>query len=211
MAASQSQRLRRMAQKASRRKTIVAEKRKTELQSAVGGETREIALAARAPLEFCILSQRLLLNGAGQIVLARRLPSGMVAAGFFLIDVWCLGAKDAFFRVAPLDALKARILAMNEIEPYMDMDPAVARSLLEGSVAYAESLGLAPCESFDKIKAIFGDIAPAEHGFTFGKDGKPLYVSGPKDSPARIRRVLDALTKSVGAEGFEYVINAAGL
>jgi len=211
MAVSQSQRLRRMAEKASRRRQIVAQKQRTELQSGVGSQTREIAQAARAPFEDCLVSERLFENGIGWLVAARRLPSGTIAAGFFLIDVWCLGVKDAFFREMPRDAFEARIDAVADDDPMTRIDAAVARKLLEDAASYAETFGLSACESFGKIEAIFGDVVPAEESFTFGKDGKPFYFSGPNDTPARIKRIVETLRKSVGAEGFDFMINAAGL
>jgi hypothetical protein len=49
MATAQIQRLRRVAQKASRRKAIVAEKRRAETATMGGREARQIIAAARSP------------------------------------------------------------------------------------------------------------------------------------------------------------------
>ena len=41
--------------------------------------------------------------------------------------------------------------------------------------------------------------------FTFGRDGKPLYLAGPLDAPAVVERRLAQLTERLGPDGFEFV------
>jgi len=70
MAASQSQRLRRMAEKASRRKAVVAEKRKADTVMMGGREARQIIEAARSPIKTCVVADRLFADGIGWVALA---------------------------------------------------------------------------------------------------------------------------------------------
>ncbi len=98
------------------------------------------------------------------------------------------------------------MVASHEDGPLVDIDPSVARKLLHDAAAYAASFGLAPREGFAEAEAIFGDIPMATETFRFGKDGKPFLVSGPNDSPARIRYILDALAKRAGPGGFDYLV-----
>ena len=207
MAPSQSQRLRRMAEKASRRKAVVAEKRKADMVVIGGRETHQILEAARSPIKTCVVADGLFADGIGWVVLARTLASGLVGASFFLVDVWCLGVKDAFFRVVPQEKFEERMNASSREQPVVDIEPSVARKLLHDAVAYAASLGLASSEDFAEAEAIFGDIPVATETFPFGKDGKPFYMSGPNDSPTRIRRIVDTLVKRVGPGGFDYIIS----
>jgi hypothetical protein len=206
MAPSQSQRLRRMAEKASRRKAVVAEKGKADMVVIGGRETHQIREAARSPIKTCVVADQLFTAGIGWVVLARSLPSGLVGASFFLVDVWCLGVKDAFFRVVPQEKFEQHMNASSREQPVVDIDPSVARKLLHDAVAYAASFGLAPSEDFAEAEAIFGDIPVSTETFPFGKDGKPFYVSGPNDSPARIRRIVGALVERVGPSGFDYLV-----
>jgi len=145
-------------------------------------------------------------DGIGWLVLARTLPSGLVGGSFFLVDVWCLGVKDAFFAINTPQKFADRMAASNEDHPFVNIDPSVARKLLHDAVVYADSFGLAPSDGFAEAEAIFGDIPLATETFPFGKDGKPFYVSGPNDSPTRIRRILDTLVKRVGEGGFDYLV-----
>ena len=206
MAPSQSQRLRRMVEKASRRKAVVAEKRKADTFMTGRGETKQIIEAARSPIRTCVVADRLFVAGIGWVVVARTLPSGLVGASFFLVDVWCLEVKDAFFRVVPREKFEEHMRASSREQPVIDIDPSVARKLLRDAVAYAGSFGLAPSRDFIEAEAIFGDIPAATETFLFGKDGKPFYMSGPNDSPTRIRQIVDTLAKRLGPGGFDYLV-----
>jgi len=207
MATAQIQRLRRVAQKASRRKAIVAEKRRAETATMGGREARRIIDAARSPVKSCIVAERLFADGIGGVALARTLPSGLVGGSFFLVDVWCIGVKDAFFAVMPEQIFEERMERSSREQPLIDIDPPVARKLLREAAAYAGSFGLAPSEGFAEAEALFGDIPLATETFPFGKDGKPFFVSGPNDSPSRIRRILDTVAKRAGPGGFDYVVH----
>jgi hypothetical protein len=209
MATSPSQRIRRMAQKASRRKAIVAEKHKAG-STMSGREALQIIGAARAPVRTCVMAERLFADGIGWVVLARTLPSGQVGASFFLVDVWCLGVKDAFFLVMPQLAFEERMHESSRDQPVVVIDPSVARKLLHDAAAYAGSFGLAPSTGFAKAEALFGEIPMATKTFSFGKDGKPFFMSGPNDSRTRIRNIMDKLVKSVGPDGFDYIVNVDG-
>jgi hypothetical protein len=209
MATSQSHRLRRAAQKASRRKAVVAENRKAGAATKGGAQARQVVVAARAPVKACIVSDGLFAEGIGQLILARTLPLGMVAASFFLIDVWCLGIKDAFFVVMTPQKFEDRMDELSRQQPFVDIDPPVARKLLHDAAVYAAGFGLAPSEDFAQAEGIFGDIPMAMETFPFGKNGKPFFISGPHDSPTRIRRTLDTLVKRAGPDGFNFMAGMA--
>ena len=65
--------------------------------------------------------------------------------------------------------------------------------------------------AFAKAEALFGEIPMATKTFSFGKDGKPFFMSGPNDSRTRIRNIMDKLVKSVGPDGFDYIVNVDGV
>lgn len=85
--------------------------------------------------------------------------------------------------------------------------PSCARKLVESAVTWAESIGFSPHKDYKSAKKIFGDIdaATCPREFEFGKDGKPFYVSGPNDSPAFVRKVVNTLERRVGAGNYDYL------
>ena len=172
-----------------------------------------VALVKRPTEAWC--SVVLLKDGFGQVVVARFKSSGDAELGVFLVDLYCLGIKNAYFvKVSDLD-YESRILArMAESGGGKEsLSPACARKLVEGAVQYAQSLGLAPHPDYKKACRVFGGIRPeeCERVFTYGKDGKPLFVQSPNDSPAFVHHVMTTLTRRLGTDGFHYILEAGSL
>lgn len=203
--ADAAQRQRRLAAKTARRKAVVAEKKKVPITPhGIGGSVR---LAAQGPIALCVMPAGLFEIGIGHVVVARTLPTGQIGCGFFLVDPLCLGVKDAFYGEMGRDELQTR-LETNENQAFIDVAPALARKLIGDAVAYAADLGLAPARDYHAVEPIFGDVdaGACSETFTFGRDGKPFYVTGPLDSPARIRVVTRTLQKHCGTGGWDYLI-----
>jgi hypothetical protein len=147
--------------------------------------------------------------GLGTVVISRAMPNGNFGVGFFLLDVYCLGAKNAHFTVATPDEYAYRLEKISVHEELENIHPACTRKLIEESIAYAKYLGFKPHPDYFIAKKIFGDIdsntCPVK--FEFGRDGKPFYASGPSDTPEKSRKIIDQLMKKCGPDGFNYIGN----
>jgi hypothetical protein len=207
--ADAAQRQRRLAAKAARRKAIVAEKKKLDPSSL--GLAGRVRLAATFPIARCVMPAGLFDIGIGHVILARALPQGIVSCGFFLVDVFCLGVKDAFIRDFEKDELEHR-LETDPDQEFVEVDPPSARKLIRDAVAYAAGLGLAPAPNYNALEPIFGEVDAGACGrtFTFGKDGRPFYITGPNDTPARIRLITETLDKKCGSGNWNYMIGGPG-
>jgi hypothetical protein len=199
--ASSTQHQRRKAAKAARRKAIVAEKKR--LGSTVTGLAERVRFAAKFPIASCLMPSQLFETGIGNIVIARRLPSGLLACGLFLVDTFCLGVKDAVFLEMEEDQLTDHLGAHGDA--FVDLAPSCARKLVRDAVAYAADLGLSAARTYGTVEPIFGDVDAdtCADAFTFGKDGKPLFIQGPHDTPARIRAIALSLRNRLGVDAAE--------
>src|SRR5687768_500722 len=65
------------------------------------GVAARLQRAAAAPVLDCCTTDVLWKQGMAQLLVSRRLPEGDVAAAVFLLDVYCLGVKDAFSKIVP--------------------------------------------------------------------------------------------------------------
>jgi hypothetical protein len=207
--ADAAQRQRKIAAKAARRKTVVAEKKKLETPSV--GVVGRIRVASKGPIVRCVVPSVLFEIGIGHVVVARALPSGLLGCGYFLIDPFCLGVKDAFYIEIGENELQSRLDAQDEMQKFIDVEPAYARKLVRDAAAYAANLGLAAAKDTPAVEAIFGDVdaSSCTEAFAFGRDGKPYYVSGPLDTPQRIRLVTRTLQERCGAGGWDYLVEVA--
>lgn len=65
-------------------------------------------------------------------------------------------------------------------------------------------------DMYDRLAApIFGQIRAEDcaEEFEFGRDGKPLFIAGPFDGPARCRHVLRTLEERCGPDGYHYILS----
>ena len=123
----------------------------------------------------------------------------------YLLDVYCLGVKNA---MGPdnLDEQALRRLTDRVFSGYHAPPIAapieLVRDLVLGAAEYAHRLGFAPHPDFEQARAHLEPWA-GPSTITFGRNGKPTYISGPYDDPGRILRTLH---RTVGRKGFTYTI-----
>jgi hypothetical protein len=143
-------------------------------------------------------------DGLAAVLVARRHRHGKVSVCGYLADLYCLGVKNA---LGPeiMDDLGLRGFVRDFFAGY-DGDPLeapieLAREVVLGSVGYARSLGFDPHPDFAAAEGHLGSWA-GPGTITFGKDGKPLYISGPYDDP---RPVIRTLERTAGRGNFEFL------
>jgi hypothetical protein len=179
------------ARKARRRKQVVAEKRKLEvLASSLEGMVRR---AAALPIQHCLLTEAIFKNGLGILVVARGLTPEHVGIAIFLIDMFCLGVKDVTFKWIGAEEFAFHVEKLGGASPLVPVDPSYGRKLLRDVVAWSQSKGFPPHRDFAVVAPILADVNTdtCDEIFRFGRDGKPFYMPGPKESVALIRRRLE--------------------
>jgi len=170
------------------------------------------AVAGEAAVADAWVPSNLFEVGLGTVWLTRRMADGSYAVAGFLVDVYCLGVKNALYNLiedykyAPLLAdLRSNLSRSGGM--LLPVEPAHVRKLVESAADYAESLGFRPHPDYKLTRLIFGDIDPAScpTQFVFGRDGKPLYIPGAEESPAAHRQVLATLERHCGPQGYRLV------
>lgn len=142
--------------------------------------------------------------GLASVLIARRHRYDKVSVCGYLADVYCLGVKNTYGPEVMDDLELRRFLSVFFSAYHTDPIEApieLAREIVWGSIEYARGLGFEPHPSFDAVSAHLGP-STGQGGITFGKDGKPLYISGPHDSPGSVIRTLE---RTVGAGNFEFI------
>ena len=192
-----------LLRKAKKRRAGLAEKLVHRRTSSLSPR-QVMDMAVQFPVHEALVPHNLFSLGIGNVILSRRLPNRRIAVSFFLVDVSCLGVKDAFYAVCSMSEYDERRVRLNRQSRMESRSPAYVRKLVEESIAYAGRLGIEPHRDYHEASRIFGDIDPVECSdpFEFGKDGKPYYVAGPHDSPTKSQRIIELLTARLGPEGF---------
>lgn len=147
-------------------------------------------------------------SGQAYVAVARLRDDGRVQLGALLLDCWCLGVRDAAF-VDDYSEVEYREVLRDHLPDDLrqPIHPACAKKLVEGAVEYAQQFGFAPHRDYKKARRAFGGVEAraCRETFTYGKDGKPLFVAGKDDRPERVRRVLSMLEAHCGPGGYHYI------
>ena len=201
MAISEQQRQKKLAKK--------KQKRGVTVKKVTPSMTKAKAYATY-PIYECLIPENLFSSGLGELIVARRTPSGDIAFSAFVIDVFCLGVKDAMFLVMSEDEYEQRIkvgMARAADRTFEKLHQTSAKKLLDGLLNYSKELGFAPHPDYKNAYDIFGDIdaSVSPEKYSYGRKGRPFYMNGTYESEADINRILMTLTKSCGTDGFDTV------
>lgn len=209
MALDPRKRQKKLAKKTARRKKrALAVQKESSFVRNPFADLKQLAVAMNSPIHQCLVPTGLFETGIGNVIVSRRLSNDHIATGVFLVDVFCLGIKKAFLKILSPDEYEYMVEKIGENETLKPVAPDYARKLVEKAEAYAGKLGFSPHPDYRRARQIFGNInmAACTTEFEFGKDGKPFFIAGPHDSPARRRQICDTLLRSCGPGGFHYLI-----
>lgn len=143
-------------------------------------------------------------DGLAAVLVARRHRYNKVSVCGYLADVYCLGVKNALgpdiMDETELLAFQRQYFSGYQDDP-LEVPIELAREVVFGSVEYARGLGFEPHPDFVAAQAHLGSwTGPSV--ITFGKEGKPFYVSGPYDHP---NPVIRTLRRTVGEGNFDFL------
>lgn len=144
-------------------------------------------------------------HGIVSVLVARQHRRGRVSVAGYLVDVYCLGVKDALGpRVMNESDLRAYVRAHFLVyeAPAVAAPIEMARELVWGAVAYARSLGFEPHRDLERTSAHLGEWEPTG-AVRFGREGQPYFVGGVRDDAKRILRTLG---RSVGDGNFDLLV-----
>jgi hypothetical protein len=196
-------------QKALQRKKAKRQQKKAIIKRLIGfGERALLRQAGNWPLHEVLLTGEWAEEGAIiQIVVARRSPQDQIAAGVFLVDLGCLGVKNAFARLFESHHDYQEIVRdMRSMQTMLPADLNLIAKILDEGVNYARSLGFEPNPDYGQAKRILGEADPKACSVRIplgGPEGKPFFVAGPYDN---VDRILAKLTKAAGPDGFHYLV-----
>ncbi len=143
-------------------------------------------------------------SGLVHVLVARQERASRATVCGFLIDVYCLGVKNAIGPVSmsagSIDAYCGQFFGVFDAPPLV-APLELAQHLVHGAVAYARGLGFEPHPDFAPAAPYLG-TPTTPTPIRFGRDGKPFYISGPHDNP---RSVIQTLESTAGPGNYHYV------
>jgi hypothetical protein len=171
--------------------------------------------ARNFPLHGCWMMDGWEEDGITPVVVARMQENNRIMFGVYMVDYYCLGIKDAFTRADYSPNRFERELPELCAQAPIVCSVELAHELIYGALEYAEKLGFQPHADFYNQKADLmldpPDAHPRTNNVLFGKDGKPLYISGPYDNEMKSKSVINTLMRTCGPGNFDYLVSVGDM
>lgn len=162
--------------------------------------------AKEFPIYECLINPDWREQGIAQILFSRGQPNNKLIVGVFLVDIYCLGLKNTFCNAdISLEDYESRLKSkISQGSSLITCHPCLANRIIYGAIEYAKRLGFEPQRDFALSRSVLNEPSDADLTFEveFGKDGKPLYISGPDDN---VDYVMKKLMKNVGEGNFNFI------
>ncbi len=148
-----------------------------------------------------------------QVIVARISHKGEVAAAAFVVDLACLGIKNAaVVRFPNIETYRMGMVEnMSQMQDLVEVKLDFVAKLLREAANYAKNLGFSAHK--DSVRALTylegaNPDAVSQKIPLGGKDGKPMFIQGPHDN---VERIMAQLTQKLGSDGFNFILNMQGM
>lgn len=187
---------------------MAKKKKKTQAPVAKLSPKNYIRSKARSlPFGTCYVNDNWTEIGMAVVWITRQQPSGKYIVGWYLVDIYCLGVKSVDFYFGITADEFEHICSKYENSSKLTLVPVtstIAQNIVYGALEYAEDLGFSPHKDFETAEYILDPADEIEFvEIEFGKDGKPVYTSGPGDNSPKIIRQLE---QKLGKDNFNVLI-----
>ena len=167
-------------------------------ESYIRQRTRELEIGP------CYITDGIVRNGEGYVIVSRKHTGGRLSLACYLVDAWCCGVKDSFYRLRQENFEFEEFVEKVEAKPCSYDE---AHNWVYGAIDYAEEAGIKPDKSFALTKYFLeedtDDIPLIE--YEFGKDGKHCLVT---HSRLETSQYLPLLKKNLGEGNYSYILPA---
>jgi hypothetical protein len=157
----------------------------------------------KLPVVRSLVGSRLWDAGIGHLTIARQESTGGIIAAVFLVDVFCLGVKDAFWRAGTHADFENLIEQMEKAQKMSAITPECLVKIVKGAVEFAHSFGFPPHPGYRHASILLDGIDPSScpNQFEYGREGRPFYIQGPNEPP-ELAMAIGQRAKQVGGHYF---------
>lgn len=181
----------------------------SRLRSAkIRGSSYYLQHAREYPIIGCWIYKDWKEDGIAPVVVAREQSPDKVIFAVCLVDIWCLGVKDAYAKANYSQTRFKRELRKMCSGAPKKCSPEFAHEMIYGAMEYAKRYGFKPHADFKRLKVdrvlAPPDAYPRKHNLKFGKDGKPYFFAGPYDNERRINKIISTLERTAGEGNYHF-------
>jgi len=158
--------------------------------------------ARTLPVYKCIVNEDWDESKIVQLSVSRNHTNGNITACFYLIDLLCLGVKDTHYVFnIPKNEYEGIIEDTRNEMPTVDISYELAHNIVFAGLEFAEDYGFKPHKDFTSVTRFMleedtEDIELME--IECGINGQPVYMRGPYDDDAKVKRITAQLEETAG-------------
>ena len=184
---------------------IMSKKKKTQpSQKKFTPESYIRQKARMLPIGDCYISDDWQHAGEAIVWVTRCHPQGTYTVGIYLVDTFCLGVKNSYYRFS-IDSLDYEELLQHfeKSKTLRKVSYEEAHNLIYGAVAFAEEGGIQPGKSFALTQYLLEedtDEIPLIE-YEYGKDGKHFLMANDR---LELNTYAPVLRDTLGADQFMY-------
>jgi hypothetical protein len=164
------------------------------------------------PVFECLVPEEWQTPGAlVEVVITRRTDAGEFAIALFLVDLGCLGVKNAHtMRFTDEAEYREWLGTVPSIGAMVPISLDLAAKIVRTGLDYAASLGFRPHRDYAQAAPFLRDAHPelASDDVPTGLDGKPHFISGPYDN---VRKIINQLNRKVGEGNYHYTVGGGSI
>jgi hypothetical protein len=151
------------------------------------------------PVVASLVPETLWSAGIGSLFIARRITESQWACAVFLVDVFCLGVKDALWKIVTPGEFRTLCQKFGRHGRLQEVTPEQFAKLVYRAADFGQSLGFPPHRDFRHAQRLLAGIDPSQcpDEFQFGQNGRPMYFRGPNESLEEAQRIA-ARVESLG-------------
>ena len=186
----------------------MAKKNKGKVIQMLSPENYIIQKARTLPLYECRVNEEWEETGLCNLIVARRHSNGNITAGMYLVDLKCLGVKDAayWFNIDESEYLGILAQAAKSME-LITVPYTLAHNIVYAGIEFAEDYGFRPHKDYKIAQYILEEDTDEIELIEIqrGIDDKPAFIRGPLDDDAKVARVIAQLERTAGPGNYIFI------
>jgi hypothetical protein len=169
----------------------------------LGGPQEILEKAREYPFLGCWVMEGWQAVGLVPVVVARLPAPDQVIYGSFVVDIFCLGVKNANWNAGlGLKQFYAELPRLCADRP-LECPPDLAHEIIYGAIEFARKYGFEPHPDFSDARQVLDppEMHSSRQRVEFGRGGKPFYIPGPYDN---VKAILEKLERTAGPGNYDY-------
>lgn len=162
------------------------------------------------PIYECLINNNWDASKLANIIITRKHITGNITLSFYLVDLFCLGVKDSFYKFnIPIEEYLSLKEKIESNSPTDQIEYNLAHNIIFAGYEYALDYGINPCKEFSTTTKYFLEeddesieIIDIDCG---DENGNPVLHINEFSNPISTKKVIETLKKTAGEGNFNVV------